>query len=122
MGSLIMPHNIYLHSALVQSRQALSVSGDAAKREAMRYFGIESALSLTVSQSELLSSGVPSICPGRPFLPVCPCILASLHSRQARLFHPLGSMPSLFLLHMGWSSSLHFQTFPQSFPNPRAHS
>ena len=54
VGSLIMPHNIYLHSALVQSRQALSVSGDAAKREAMRYFGIESALSLTVSQPELL--------------------------------------------------------------------
>ena len=57
VGSLIMPHNIYLHSALVQSRQALSVSGDAAKREAMRYFGIESALSLTVRQPELLSSG-----------------------------------------------------------------
>lgn len=47
MGSLIMPHNIYLHSALVQTRR-LGSSRPAAKREAMMYFGIESALSLVV--------------------------------------------------------------------------
>ncbi|PNW83321.1 hypothetical protein CHLRE_05g248300v5 [Chlamydomonas reinhardtii] len=48
MGSLIMPHNIYLHSALVQTRK-LGSDRPAAKREAMLYFGIESALSLVVA-------------------------------------------------------------------------
>ncbi|GFR45519.1 hypothetical protein Agub_g6911, partial [Astrephomene gubernaculifera] len=48
MGSLIMPHNIYLHSALVQTRQ-LGSDRPAAKREALTYFGIESALSLVVA-------------------------------------------------------------------------
>ncbi|GLC38536.1 hypothetical protein PLESTB_001736900 [Pleodorina starrii] len=48
MGSLIMPHNIYLHSALVQTRK-LGSSHPAAKREALTYFGIESALSLVVA-------------------------------------------------------------------------
>lgn len=47
-GSLIMPHNIYLHSALVQTRR-LATSSSPAKREAIKYFGIESALSLVVS-------------------------------------------------------------------------
>ena len=46
-GSLIMPHNIYLHSALVQSRK-LMTSTPGTKREALVYFGIESALSLVV--------------------------------------------------------------------------
>lgn len=50
MGSLIMPHNIYLHSALVQSRR-LGSNSPAAKREALGYFAIESALSLVVSGS-----------------------------------------------------------------------
>ncbi|KAG2491205.1 hypothetical protein HYH03_010415 [Edaphochlamys debaryana] len=48
MGSLIMPHNIFLHSALVQTRQ-LGSDRPAAKREALLYFGIESALSLVVA-------------------------------------------------------------------------
>ncbi|GIL45321.1 hypothetical protein Vafri_2585 [Volvox africanus] len=48
MGSLIMPHNIYLHSALVQTRR-LGSDRPAAKREALTYFGIESALSLVVA-------------------------------------------------------------------------
>lgn len=47
MGSLIMPHNIYLHSALVQTRK-LPTGCAASKREALMYFGIESALSLGV--------------------------------------------------------------------------
>ncbi len=55
MGSLIMPHNIYLHSALVQTRR-LGSSRPAAKREAMMYFGIESALSLVVGTG-LASTG-----------------------------------------------------------------
>eukprot|EP00882_Tetradesmus_deserticola_P033095 GHRQ01037771.1.p1 GENE.GHRQ01037771.1~~GHRQ01037771.1.p1 ORF type:complete len:263 (+),score=71.73 GHRQ01037771.1:301-1089(+) len=48
VGSLIMPHNIYLHSALVQTR-ALRQEDDAHKKEAMLYYGLESALSLLVS-------------------------------------------------------------------------
>ncbi|GAX76360.1 hypothetical protein CEUSTIGMA_g3806.t1 [Chlamydomonas eustigma] len=48
VGSLIMPHNIYLHSALVQSRKAFSTTDDC-KKEAILYFNIESALSLLSS-------------------------------------------------------------------------
>lgn len=49
VGSLIMPHNIYLHSALVQTRQ-LRRQDDQHRQEALVYYGIESALSLLVSQ------------------------------------------------------------------------
>lgn len=49
VGSLIMPHNIYLHSALVQTRQ-LRRQDDQHKQEALVYYGIESALSLLVSE------------------------------------------------------------------------
>eukprot|EP00897_Mesotaenium_endlicherianum_P010930 jgi/Mesen1/9866/ME000070S09149 len=48
VGAVIMPHNLFLHSALVQSRQV-----DAARpsrvREALRYYTIESAAALAVS-------------------------------------------------------------------------
>ncbi|XP_035998564.1 natural resistance-associated macrophage protein 2 isoform X1 [Fundulus heteroclitus] len=48
VGAVIMPHNIYLHSALVKSREV-----DRAKkkdvREANKYFFIESAIALFVS-------------------------------------------------------------------------
>ena len=48
VGALVMPHNIYLHSALVQDApQPLLTTGD--KREAMLYNGIESAVSLGVT-------------------------------------------------------------------------
>lgn len=48
VGSIIMPHNIYLHSALVQSRNV--DKGDTAKvSEANMYFFIESAIALFVS-------------------------------------------------------------------------
>jgi natural resistance-associated macrophage protein 2 len=50
VGSLIMPHNIYLHSALVQTRR-LEAACDAEKRDALRYIKIESALSLGVRPS-----------------------------------------------------------------------
>eukprot|EP00200_Dunaliella_tertiolecta_P001465 CAMPEP_0202349806 /NCGR_PEP_ID=MMETSP1126-20121109/7141_1 /ASSEMBLY_ACC=CAM_ASM_000457 /TAXON_ID=3047 /ORGANISM="Dunaliella tertiolecta, Strain CCMP1320" /LENGTH=524 /DNA_ID=CAMNT_0048941671 /DNA_START=172 /DNA_END=1746 /DNA_ORIENTATION=- len=46
-GSLIMPHNIYLHSALVQNRNLVPSVRD--KREAMDYFRIESGASLVAS-------------------------------------------------------------------------
>ena len=48
MGSLIMPHNIYLHSALVLSRKEYMAT-QTRKKEAVVYFGIESAFSLTAS-------------------------------------------------------------------------
>eukprot|EP00878_Enallax_costatus_P009171 GHUV01009586.1.p1 GENE.GHUV01009586.1~~GHUV01009586.1.p1 ORF type:complete len:419 (+),score=81.59 GHUV01009586.1:440-1696(+) len=48
VGSLIMPHNIYLHSALVQTR-ALRNEDEHHKREALVYYGIESAMSLLIS-------------------------------------------------------------------------
>ncbi|KAH7307846.1 hypothetical protein KP509_22G080000 [Ceratopteris richardii] len=48
VGALIMPHNIFLHSALVQSR-AITISSTAHVKEALRYYTIESAIALLVS-------------------------------------------------------------------------
>jgi natural resistance-associated macrophage protein len=48
IGAVIMPHNIYLHSALVQSRN-VDRNNKKAVDEAIYYFGVESILSLTVS-------------------------------------------------------------------------
>jgi NRAMP (natural resistance-associated macrophage protein)-like metal ion transporter len=48
IGAVIMPHNIYLHSALVQSRN-VDRSSKRAVDEAIYYFSVESAISLTVS-------------------------------------------------------------------------
>ncbi len=48
IGAVIMPHNIYLHSALVQSRE-IDRSNRKAVNEAIYYFSVESILSLTVS-------------------------------------------------------------------------
>ena len=48
LGAVIMPHNIYLHSALVQSR-AVDRENRAAVAEANKYNAIESSLSLGVS-------------------------------------------------------------------------
>jgi natural resistance-associated macrophage protein len=47
VGSILMPHNTFLHSALVQSR-ALEDRVEA-RRDALRYYRIESGLSLAVS-------------------------------------------------------------------------
>lgn len=48
VGCIIMPHNVFLHSALVQSREV-----DNRKigrvREALRYYSIESGVALTIS-------------------------------------------------------------------------
>lgn len=48
VGCIIMPHNVFLHSALVQSREV-----DRRKigrvQEALNYFSIESAVALTIS-------------------------------------------------------------------------
>jgi NRAMP (natural resistance-associated macrophage protein)-like metal ion transporter len=48
VGAVIMPHNIFLHSALVQSRQVNRYDGRKV-REANKYFAIESGIALFVS-------------------------------------------------------------------------
>uniref|UniRef100_A0A7S1VBS6 Natural resistance-associated macrophage protein n=1 Tax=Sexangularia sp. CB-2014 TaxID=1486929 RepID=A0A7S1VBS6_9EUKA len=48
IGAVIMPHNIYLHSALVQSRKVDRKSASKV-RDANVYFAIESAIALLVS-------------------------------------------------------------------------
>ncbi|KAJ1652900.1 hypothetical protein IWQ61_006868 [Dispira simplex] len=51
VGAVIMPHNIFLHSALVMSRKInrSSAANHAGIREASRYFRIESAVALLSS-------------------------------------------------------------------------
>src|SRR5207244_2844635 len=44
LGATVMPHNLYLHSALVQTRRI--GSSEASKREACRYNLIDSAVAL----------------------------------------------------------------------------
>lgn len=48
VGCIIMPHNVFLHSALVQSRD-IDPSKKGRVREALRYYSIESTLALFVS-------------------------------------------------------------------------
>ncbi|XP_061342536.1 metal transporter Nramp3.2-like [Gastrolobium bilobum] len=48
VGCLIMPHNLFLHSALVQSRQ-VDRSKKGRVQEALNYYSIESTLALIVS-------------------------------------------------------------------------
>jgi natural resistance-associated macrophage protein 2 len=48
VGALVMPHNIFLHSALVQSRK-IDMNHTGAKREAILYNAIESGFSLSVT-------------------------------------------------------------------------
>ncbi|KAI1891082.1 hypothetical protein AGOR_G00160240 [Albula goreensis] len=48
VGAVIMPHNIYLHSALVKSRQ-IDRSNKKEVKEANKYFFIESTIALFVS-------------------------------------------------------------------------
>merc|ERR550534_881034 len=48
IGAVIMPHNLFLHSALVQSR-VIDRSNKEAVQEANYYFTLEGAISLAVS-------------------------------------------------------------------------
>ncbi|KAL1020855.1 hypothetical protein UPYG_G00005610 [Umbra pygmaea] len=48
IGAVIMPHNIYLHSALVKSRQ-IDRSSKTEVKEANKYFFIESTIALFIS-------------------------------------------------------------------------
>ena len=45
LGATVMPHNLYLHSAVVQTRQVLP--DDESKREAIKFHNIDSAVALT---------------------------------------------------------------------------
>ncbi len=47
LGATIMPHNLYLHSALVHTRDF--ANDDMAKREAMRYSTFDTILALTIA-------------------------------------------------------------------------
>jgi manganese transport protein len=47
LGATVMPHNLYLHSSLVQTRRI--DSGDRAKREAIRYNFFDTAMALNVA-------------------------------------------------------------------------
>ncbi|HUL72688.1 MAG TPA: Nramp family divalent metal transporter [Vicinamibacterales bacterium] len=44
LGATVMPHNLYLHSSIVQTR--MYADTDASKREAMRFASIDSAVAL----------------------------------------------------------------------------
>ncbi|CAN0917974.1 Metal transporter Nramp2 [Linum grandiflorum] len=48
VGCIIMPHNVFLHSALVQSRH-VDRSKKGRVHEALRYYGIESTVALVLS-------------------------------------------------------------------------
>merc|ERR1719210_1427742 len=48
IGAVIMPHNLYLHSALVKSRN-VDRKKDGAVRQANFYFFIEAAIALLIS-------------------------------------------------------------------------
>jgi natural resistance-associated macrophage protein 2 len=48
VGCVIMPHNVFLHSALVQSRK-IDQNKEYQVREALRYYTIESTVALAVS-------------------------------------------------------------------------
>ncbi|KAK9061888.1 hypothetical protein SSX86_019072 [Deinandra increscens subsp. villosa] len=48
VGGIIMPHNVFLHSALVQSRE-IDPRKTGRVREALKYYSIESAIALAVS-------------------------------------------------------------------------
>ncbi len=47
LGATVMPHNLYLHSSIVQSRRYARTS--AGKREAVKMANIDSALALTLA-------------------------------------------------------------------------
>ncbi|KAJ9540789.1 hypothetical protein OSB04_027295 [Centaurea solstitialis] len=48
VGGIIMPHNVFLHSALVQSRE-IDPRKTGRVREALNYYSIESAIALAIS-------------------------------------------------------------------------
>ncbi len=47
LGATVMPHNLYLHSSVVQTRQYAPT--DTEKREALKFFNLDSALALFIA-------------------------------------------------------------------------
>ena len=47
LGATVMPHNLYLHSSIVQTRKV--GSDDASKREAIRFLGADTVVSLLLA-------------------------------------------------------------------------
>jgi manganese transport protein len=47
LGATVMPHNLYLHSAVVQTRAVLK--DEKSKREAIKFHNIDSAVALTIA-------------------------------------------------------------------------
>lgn len=68
IGAVIMPHNIYLHSALVLSRK-VDRENPRMVREANKYFAIDSAIALFISF--LINLAVVSVFSFHFFDPVC---------------------------------------------------
>lgn len=68
LGAVVMPHNIYLHSALVQSRK-IERERPSVVREAIKYFSIEAAVALGISF--VINLGVVSVFAQGFFDPTC---------------------------------------------------
>ena len=49
IGSILMPHNLFLHSALVHNREVSSIHGTSSLRQTLRYYNLEAALALLVT-------------------------------------------------------------------------
>jgi manganese transport protein len=68
LGATVMPHNLYLHTALVQSRRV--GDGDAEKRDGIRFATIDSTVALTmallVNSAILILSAAVFHAGGRP--------------------------------------------------------
>ncbi len=49
VGATVMPHNLYLHSSIVQTRKVDGAGGDAGRREAIRFCTLDAVISLSLA-------------------------------------------------------------------------
>ena len=93
LGATVMPHNLYLHSAIVQTRAYGHTSAE--KREALRYATIDSTLALTFA---LLINAAILILAAASFHKAGRTDVVELNQAQALLHPLLGSAmaPTLF--------------------------
>src|SRR3546814_16107226 len=85
LGATVMPHNLYLHSAVVQTR---AVAPDpASKRQALRLATLDSSVALTlalfINAAILILASAPFHSAGRP--DVAPIDQASPHTAERRV-------------------------------------
>ncbi len=105
IGATVMPHNLYLHTAVVQSRAY--GEDEAAKREAIRFAGLDSTIALTfallVNSAIVITAAAVFHAGGRPEV-------AGLEEAHALLAPMVGAAaPFLFagaLLLCGLSSTI----------------